>query len=280
MNKKIGQKLLFALFFLCSFVFCEAYAENSRPIAHVVTLFNYAPYCFTKPPQTNVLNEIIPQNEDSKHLRGYAWDVMREALHRAGYTIDLSVMPWIRAFSDIKNNEYDIIFPVTLSTHRKQFLRYSALPIIGTNLLLYVRKDNSLQWRGIENLPKMSIAHVRSYSYGDRWLKAPGHVRKVPVERAHLCISMVAAGRVDACAGYEDNWDYLIRKMDLSSKLRKLPPFDTTGELAGSHKNNTHGRLILNDLDKEVAAMHASGRIDLIRRNWGLPPLSRKSPQP
>lgn len=82
---------ILAMLLWCGFV------HAGEKLVSLATLDEYPPLCFAKPTGENTPGEIIEPGKDSKYLRGYSWDVVREAFQARGYTIKLTVLPFNRA---------------------------------------------------------------------------------------------------------------------------------------------------------------------------------------
>ncbi|WP_147820246.1 substrate-binding periplasmic protein [Salidesulfovibrio onnuriiensis] len=251
---------------------CLARAE--QPVARVVTLFGYAPYCFTIPALKSVHRELLTPGEDSLHFQGYSWDIIREALHRAGFSIELSVAPWKRAYRATMQGEYDLLFPATKTPSREKIFTFGKVPVNDSRALLYVRKDSTLEWAGLDRLPFMNVAVQRGFSYGDEWEAIqPDQLRKYEVNSIELGFGMLLSGRVQAFAGYEANWDYVARQMEITDQLRKLPVFHNGLEYAIARRSDPQACLKLRALDRSMREMLEDGTIRDLRVKWKLAPL-------
>lgn len=247
---------------------------GTRPegTVRIVTLYGYAPYCFTVPAETNVISEHIPPGSHSATLRGYSWDIVRTAFHNAGYDIELTVMPWKRSLAAISHGEYDLLFPASPNSERRKRYAYGKIPINDARCRLYVRKESLIDWPGLENLPPITVAVQRGFNYGDRWeALPPDHVRKKPVDSIRQGFQMLLLGRVDAFAGYEANWDYAIQQLGIRGKVRKLPVFESTSEYAIAPRDAPDSLRVLKVLDEQLFRLFDSGRIDQLREEWSLP---------
>lgn len=249
------------------------FAESPiRRTVRIVTLYGYAPYCFTVPPETNVISEHIPPGSHSATLRGYSWDIVRTAFHNAGYEIELTVMPWKRSLVAISNGEFDLLFPASPSSERKKRFAFGRIPINDVRCRLYVRTESLIDWNGLQGLPPITVAVQRGFNYGDRWENLPpGHVRKKPVDSIRQDFDMLLAGRVDAFAGYEANWDFAVQQLGIRRQVRKLPVFENTSEYAIALKNAPNSEHFLSVLNEQMFKMFDSGWIDHLREEWSLP---------
>lgn len=274
MRNFFWRAVIFSMAFLLLGAVGISHADDheQKPAIRLVTLYGYAPYCFTTPPETYVVSEIILPGKDSQYLKGYSWDVVREALHRAGYTLELTVVPWKRAYSGITHGEYDILFPATQNEKRLKHFSFGKTPVNDSRALLYVRRDDPMHWNGLENLPNIEVAMLRGFTYGDAWdALGPEAIRKVSVNSIEQGFAMLLRGRVHAFAGYEANWDYVARRTGVSGSIRKLPVFNEGNEYPVALRTNTRAVQALRDLDASLKAMLQNGDIKRFREKWHLP---------
>ncbi len=78
-------------------------------IIKVATFKDYAPFCMTGGEYD--VNQNIPVGENAIGFKGHSWDILHESLHEMGYTIHLSIMPWVRALKYVKSDRANILFP-------------------------------------------------------------------------------------------------------------------------------------------------------------------------
>lgn len=270
LRKSLPALLAMTLIFATATVI---FAESpNRRTVRIVTLYGYAPYCFTVPPETNVISERIPPGSHSATLRGYSWDIVRTAFHNAGYEIELTVMPWKRSLVAIHNGEFDLLFPASPNSERKRHFAFGRIPINDVRCRLYVRTDSLIDWHGLEGLPPITVAVQRGFNYGDSWENLPpDHLRKKSVDSIKQGFNMLLAGRVDAFAGYEANWDFAVQQLGIRRQVRKLPVFEHTSEYAIAPKSAPNSERILDVLNKQMFRLFDSGWVDQLREEWSLP---------
>ncbi len=255
----LDKALLILLILLCSTI---VYADQK--IVKIATLGDYAPYCMAD--KDVKLNQIIPVGSDAKGFKGYSWDVVRESFHKMGYTIYLSISPWIRAVNYIKNGEADVLFPTGMNSARKKIYKYSKSSINKANFLVYVPIESKFKWDGIKSLEGLRLGFVRGYNFGDK-------LKKVNIDLSDLNsmahgFIMLDKKRIDGFLGYEYNWDYFLIQNNTKTKYRKLPVFDSSSEYLIALKRNRNGDKIIKDFDKGNLILEKKGRIAEIKRKW------------
>ncbi|MEH6470356.1 MAG: transporter substrate-binding domain-containing protein [Halopseudomonas sp.] len=146
-------------------------AAADNPVANktvrIATMHNYPPFVYAQSNAAFIRDEVIAPGSDSAVIRGYAWDVLRESFHAVGYRIELTVAPWARAVMYMENQTADVLFPTSKNHLRLQKYAYANNALTKNNLLIYVRADTDLQWRGFVTLSGKAVAVIRGFNYGE-----------------------------------------------------------------------------------------------------------------
>ena len=262
MNNSAARFFFVALLVLIPF-FPSAALENKKTVT-VATLEDYAPFCFKT---GDCVKMRIPPGEDTVNFEGYSWDILRESFHVAGYTVKLSVTPWARAMAYLKMGECDILFPTGKNKEREAIFDYSEEPVNQARFLVYVRAESSMEWQGLETLSGLTIGVKRGFNYGDTWKNA-GFIRKYSVNTIRQGFRMLSQRRIDGFAGYEFNWDYVLRQEGWRDRYVKMPSFDSSAEFLVALKSNPKGLQYLKAFDEGKRQLIKSGRYERIREKW------------
>lgn len=255
------------IFFICFFLGFTIAGWSSEKRVIVVTLDDYAPYCFLKENPVKKKTEIIPSGSDSEKLQGYSWDILRESFHEMGYSIDLGVYPWARAMKLVTSGKADILFPAGKDREREDIFYYSQEPINSSKFIVYVRPDSHIRWEGLQSLDGLVIGVIRGFSYGYKWEARKG-IRKYELNEILKGFRMLDEKHLDGFAGYEYNWDYTLRQAGWKNKYKKLPPFDFVEEYAVGLKTNPQVPKMLKDIDAGKKQIVENGKYNMILRKW------------
>lgn len=128
-----------------------------------------------------------------------------------GFSIELSVAPWARAFKSVLNGSVDILFPTGKNSERQKIFHYSEQPVNSSNFLIYVRKDYPLTWSGLESMRGLTIGTKRGFNYGDKWIAAT-NISIIDINTISQGFRMLDYFRLDGFIGYETTWDYVLKK--------------------------------------------------------------------
>lgn len=242
-------------------------AQSNEKVVSVVTLGDYPPFCFVDSESQAPIMSTLPPGSNVAYFTGYSWDVLRESFHIMGYTIQLTVAPWPRAIKYVEIGKADILFPTGKNSERLKIFDYSKEFINEAKFLVYVTKDNPIQWNGLESFNNLVIGIKRGFNYGDKW-EAAQKIRRHEVGNIMNGFLMLDNKRISGFLGYEFNWDYLLKQRGWHNKYRKLPSFDSSREYLTSLKTNPLGPQLLSDFDKGKQMLIRNGRLEEIQKEW------------
>lgn len=260
--------------FLGLFLFFSSYtAEAQLRIVELTTLSDYEPFTFGADEAT--LGEQIEPGHDSKALKGYAWDVTREAFHAMGVAITLNVVPWKRAVKMLENGDTDILFPTTRTNQRlAKGYRFSEHSVLTINQTLYVRADDPVIWDGDVNslytiLNGKKVGTRLGWSYGNWWdaNKSELGARLDENTAGSTNFKKLQRNRLDFVLAYDAIADLMLFNAGQTVQFKKVGRIDQTSEYIAAFGEN--GSSIAIDLfDQGYAKIEANGKLDEIRRKW------------
>ncbi|MEM7407628.1 MAG: transporter substrate-binding domain-containing protein [Pseudomonadota bacterium] len=242
-------------------------AHASDKVVSVATLEDYPPFCFAIEGSKKISKEVIPPGASSSRLQGYSWDILRESLHSQGYTIELNIVPWARALALTKAGKTDVLFPAGFNDERAKVFEYSKEPINLAQFMIYVKPESPVVWESLNSLNNLKVGAVRGWNYGEKWNNNKA-IRKHEVNKISQLFKMLDAGRLDAVAGYEVNFDYALKLDGNKNTYRKLPPFDSSSEFVVSSKSLPNARKLLDVFDAGRREIVKNGMFDRMVRKW------------
>lgn len=244
-----------------------SYAAEEKRV-RIATLYDYPPYGFYEggraPP---VLEVVVPPGSDAGRFQGYSWDIVRESFHAQGYTIELVITHWARAMASVKEGNVDLLYPTGMNSERQAYFSFSESPVNDAAFLVYVSQDTDIEWQGLASLEGKTIGMVRGYNFGDEWTDQVG-ISKYPLNSIEQGFRMLQRGRLDGFAGYETNWDYVLKGMGLQGQFDKLPEFGASREYVAGLKINPDTERLLRDFDEGLQAIKGSGEYQRIAERW------------
>lgn len=252
---------------LCLMAGTASHAAEEKRV-RIATLYDYPPYGFYEdgmaPP---ILEVILPPGNDVARFQGYSWDILRESFHAQGYTIELVITHWARAMASVREGNVDLLYPTGMNSERLAYFSYSESPINDAAFRIYVNQDTDIEWQGLASLEGKTIGMVRGYNFGDEWAEQEG-VSTYPLNSIEQGFRMLQRGRLDGFAGYETNWDYVLKEMGLQGQFDKLPEFGSSKEYVVGLKDNPDTERLLRDFDAGLQAIRESGEYQRIVERW------------
>ncbi len=239
----------------------------ANKIINISTLSDYPPFTFVEKGLITPPYEIIPPNTDSKFLKGYSWDIVRESFHILGYTIKLTIVPWARCVKYIENQKTDLIFPAIKNNQRQTDFYFSKQPVDKQNLIIYLKNNSNLKFNGLKSLNNLKIGTMKGWSFGEEFDNA-NYILK---EKSYTILSglkKLIKGNLDGVAGYEISYDYILKQNKIYEKVKKTVLFHSTFEYLISYKKNKHSKYFLNEYDTGKELIIKNGIFDNISRKW------------
>jgi len=183
------------------------------------------------PTQTLVLaaaDSVPTAYVDNGKQAGLLVDVIEEAFKRAGYRVEIRLMPWARCILEVKDGKIDGIFSIYLTPERQEFLSYAEEVLITQVQALFVRKDSAITFDGdLNKLAERRIGIVNQTSYGPRLDSALKNGLFKTVEPSHSASSNVQKlvhDRVDIIPSYRHVALNTAKTLGVAGDIRELAP--------------------------------------------------------
>lgn len=240
-------------------------ANTAREIT-IATLPDYPPFCFLKTASPASVQERIEPGGDSAYLQGYSWDVIRESFHSQGYTLLLNIRPWSRGLKAVETGSFDGLFPAGFNEERGKIFGFSKKPVNRVAFLVYINKNQPLDWNGLSSLKSKLIGKLVGFNYGDLWNKA--QLKTYDVSTLKHGFELLKLNRIQGFAGYEIPWDYYLKQSGKTKLFKKLPAFDETVEFLIVSINHPRKQEILDAYDQGYSVLAESGELEKIKGKW------------
>lgn len=159
---------------------------------------------------------------------GLLVDVVNEAFKRAGYRVEIKLMPWARCLVEVKDGKIDGIFSVYQTRERQEFLTYAEEVLITQVQAFFVRKDSSITFDGdLNKLSELRIGIINQTSYGPRLDSALEKGLFKKVDAAHSASSNVQKllhDRIDVIPSYRHVVLGTAKTLGVAGDIRELSP--------------------------------------------------------
>ncbi len=199
---------------------------------------------------------------------GILVDVINEAFRRAGYKVEVKLMPWARCIAAAKSGAVDGIFSVYMTPERQQFMTYTDEVLITQVQAFFVRADSSLTFDGdLTKLRGTSIGVIKKTSYGPRLDAAlnTGIFKKIDfTTNSELNVRKLIAGRIDMIPSYRHVVLSTAKKVGALDKIKQLSPdIEAIPSYLAFTKKRDFTKLI-RDYDKAISSMKKDGSYEQI----------------
>lgn len=158
------------------------------------------------------------------HAQGEGLDIeiAREALRRAGHTLQLQLLPWKRALLMLETAQADLTTTISRNGDRDRYLRWTQSYRNGAHYRFYTRKGSPLQLKSLADLAGRHLGTVQGFFYPDAITQQPGVIVDTARDVTVLA-QKLNAGRLDVIVvtGIRGAWE--IREAGLAGQLLLQP---------------------------------------------------------
>lgn len=205
----------------------------------------------------------ISWEDGAGEVRGVAPRAVREVLGRLDLAVDVVVLGnWRRCLTDSAEGRVDLVIAYR-SPAREAYLAFGREPLLHEEVALFYHRDRPLAVSRLDDLARYRGGLLFGESYGpsfDAFIAARGAVERVASN--HQNFGKLIRGRIDYIAHERRTGQLLIERMPGAEAIEMLPL--TLAEDALYFAVSRHSPLAqrLDELDREVARLVASGRIE------------------
>ncbi|MFA9216168.1 MAG: transporter substrate-binding domain-containing protein [Sphingomonadaceae bacterium] len=209
-------------------------------------------------------NEWQPYTGSDLVQQGLATQIVRTALQRAGYRVEIRFSNWPRALQTIYAGTADGVVAVWNTNARAQRLLFSD-SYLSNHMALLSLQPRYRQVRTITELHGVRVGVGRDYDYSEEFLAARGIIRE-PVDHAAQNLQKLLLGRVDVVIEDRLIAEYTIQQgsaknpglariLFSNQDLFVLPLY------LGIRKDAIDAPTIIRDFNRELAAMKKDGSL-------------------
>jgi len=199
---------------------------------------------------------------------GLLVELVQEACRRAGYPVEIRLMPWVRCLAEAKSGEVDGVFSVFKLPERERYLAFPKEALTHQTIAFFARRDSSMAFHGdFSALSEVGIAVITGTSYGPRFDSALQKGTFHHVEQGNSIqnnLRMLDFNHVDLVVSFRQVALDAARDLDLLRKIKELsPPIETMPSyLAFTRVRDFTGPAAA--LDTALVAMERDGTYDRI----------------
>lgn len=165
--------LLLAAFFVCL-------SAHAQPVVRVGT------------------GDWVPYVDQRREDGGALSRLVRDIFEAAGYQVEFVYYPWDRNLLMLEHGTLDAVMPYICNNARQRVSTCSDAVVKG-EVVLFQRKDRTLDWQHVEDLKSFRIATTLGYSYGPQFDAAlqAGQLQVQQSGKEDTGFRLLELGRVD-----------------------------------------------------------------------------------
>ncbi|MBW8192524.1 transporter substrate-binding domain-containing protein [Neiella marina] len=243
---------------------------NLTVIGSIFWMLLLAPWlvCAEGMPVVLATPEFPPHFSEQSAGQGYYSEIVREALARAGYSLDVKFAPFERAIQMAEHNDINGILGALLTAERQNKFYYSD-PVVDVELSLFGRADEPVSFDSLHDLRGYKIGVMRGASISEAFDHAD-YLDKQEVTSQLQNLSKLISKRIDLFACEKQHVAHLIEQhhpewQDQVTAL--VPALDVRSVHIMLSKDNPAHQTIIEHFNLQLAAMRADGTYQHIASN-------------
>jgi polar amino acid transport system substrate-binding protein len=168
---------------------------------------------------------VVWQTKKQKHLQGISIALLELAFKDLGVKVKtFNAGSWARAQEEVKEGRADVLLPPYKNEERLQIYNFTSEPFSQDETVIFVRKDNPIQFRKYDDLAKYSGVAIINDSFGnefDQIIKS-----KLKIERlttTEKCFEFLMSKRADYVIAGLNSGLTVLEKTHFEDKIKILP---------------------------------------------------------
>ena len=207
-----------------------------------------------------VADEWPPFSGERLPNKGISPHIITSVLRKAGYEVDVKILPWARIMHGAKNNEFDIVGSLFYSEDLLPFMEYSD-PYYDTDIVFVKKKSSTITYTNLKELTPHRIAVGDGFLYSPAFDNA-NYLNKIIATTTLQCVQLVAHDRADITLDSIDVLNYTLdnEAKEIKNKLEYMTPKLSTQSLYMAVNNSLANRKkIIDDFSTTLNAMKLDG---------------------
>jgi polar amino acid transport system substrate-binding protein len=226
-------------------------AAGAQPQLHFAEEGNWPPFTLQREGRTQA---------------GLSYRLISEIGRRAGFSVQLDLMPQRRVLLEIAQGRFDGVTVISRNAERDALLLFSE-PLFQKLGFVYFRRGEQRDWQRYEDLRELQLGVTRGHNLGEAFDRAQ---RELPLKvdvggSDEQNFIKLIAGRVDAV--FANHWSalFLLRQSRFQGLIERAPRpfFSKDYHLAISRKSRA-GQALLPAINRAIVAMRQDGSLDAL----------------
>lgn len=199
---------------------------------------------------------------------GMLVDLVTEAFRRAGHSVEVRLMPWVRCLKEAETGRVDGVFSSFKLPERERFLAFSKEALTIQAIMFFARRELTQVFDGdLAAVRDVKIGVITGTSYGEHFDAAVRNGILRNVEQTNSIesnLKKLVFGRVDLVPSYRYVALDTARRLQLLAHIREmLPPLNSVPTYLAFTKVRDLSKRS-EDFDAAMASMKQDGTYDRI----------------
>jgi polar amino acid transport system substrate-binding protein len=158
---------------------------------------------------------------EKKHISGIDVELINMLAAKLGIEVSYYPCPWARCLKLAEQGDIDLISNAFKTSERQKYLSYLEPAYInGTYRVFYLNNASDIEITRLEDLHELDIGVRPNVKYFEQF-DLNTSLKKVTIMQEEQLIGLLLKERIDVFIGQEDVIDYVLRKNNLSSQVKK-----------------------------------------------------------
>ena len=200
-------------------------------------------------------------------LMGLAPEVTKQLFAELGFKVQLSAdSNWKRCLLEVEQGNADIIVAAYRISSREAYLRYSEHPIIADKVILFVNRQQPMDFTHLRDLRGKTVGLLLGDSWGDKFDHFIRQNSRIEyVSRGGQNFSKLALGRIDYMPGGKLSGQLQSRKLGFHDQIMALDTEITTEHYYLAIGRHSGLDSYLPYLNQRLKEMNDDGTIERLR---------------
>jgi polar amino acid transport system substrate-binding protein len=156
--------------------------------------------------------------EKAGQPKGPLWEVCQAVLHRMGYEVHLSFVPWKRALDLVTRGQRDGVLGASSNPEREKRLRFPEQWLMVSKTRVFSTREHPVDYQGLDSYKGLRIGVSAGYEYAGPVATANSFER-LEVPGVSKGLRLLSVGRVDAfIVNTQVGW-FEARRLGLADKV-------------------------------------------------------------
>lgn len=192
------------------------------------------------------------------------------ALEKAGYQVELKILPWARVLKEGEAGKIDVVFGLWRSPEREGWIAFSE-PIVDNEIGIFRKKGEPLKFASLADLKAAGAPLGAVRGYANPAVVASSGVALDEASDDDANVKKLLAGRIKAALIDRGIGTHLAAKQGKAQELEWVTTLERKPMLDGVVKTSGKDwKKILADLNRELAALQAKGVTAAVLKDGGL----------